>query len=303
MKTSISFLPEKKREELKVITEKVCELLGYDCEMIILFGSYAKDKYIDYDQRTEYGVRTYFMSDYDILVVTAGKENSFSVSRKLNKVEDHFYKGKHHSMVTPIQFIHETINELNKAIEKGYYFYTDITKDGILLYNSKRQKLIKPHKLNYEEIKDLATQYFNERFDRANSFYIDANNAFNRNDFKQSSFYLHQAIENLYFAITLTYTLYSPKEHNLYKISGYAKRHCLDVNKPFPRDNDEEKRLFQLLDDAYVQARYNPHFVVTKEDIETLIPRVEMLRDITRNTCEKKIAEYEQLIKKENRGI
>ena len=38
--------------------------------MIILYGSYAKNKYVDYDQRVEFGVPTYYMSDYDILILT-----------------------------------------------------------------------------------------------------------------------------------------------------------------------------------------------------------------------------------------
>ncbi len=42
-----------------------------------------------------------------------------------------------------------------------------------------------------------------------------------------------------------------------------------------------------------VEARYNPYFVVTKEDIDTLIPKVELLRDITKRICEAKIKEYE----------
>ena len=42
-----------------------------------------------------------------------------------------------------------------------------------------------------------------------------------------------------------------------------------------------------------VEARYNPYFVVTKEDIDTLIPKVELLRDITKLICEAKIKEYE----------
>lgn len=41
-----------------------------------------------------------------------------------------------------------------------------------------------------------------------------------------------------------------------------------------------------------VEARYNPYFVVTKEDIDTLIPKVELLRDITKRICEAKIKEY-----------
>ena len=52
------------------------------------------------------------------------------------------------------------------------------------------------------------------------------------------------------------------------------------------------KRLFDLLQDAYVQARYNLHFRVTKEDIEALIPKVERLRDITRQCCEERIKVY-----------
>jgi hypothetical protein len=39
----------------------------------------------------------------------------------------------------------------------------------------------------------------------------------------------------------------------------------------FPRDTAEEKRLSTLLKDAYVEARYNPDFLVTKKDVDTLL--------------------------------
>jgi len=63
----------------------------------------------------------------------------------------------------------------------------------------------------------------------------------------------------------------------------------------FPRDTEEEKRLFELLKAAYIEARYNTKFIVTKEDIETLIPKVELLRDITKHICKQKIEEYGQI--------
>ena len=85
---------------------------------------------------------------------------------------------------------------------------------------------------------------------------------------------------------------YSPKEHSLITLSGRAKTHSLESSEAFPRDTEEEKRLFDLLQDAYVQARYNLHFRVTKEDIEALIPKVERLRDITRQCCEERIKVY-----------
>ena len=70
----------------------------------------------------------------------------------------------------------------------------------------------------------------------------------------------------------------------------------MDLATVFPQDTLEEKRLFTLLKAAYVDARYNPHFVVTKEDIDQLTPKVELLRDITKRICESKIKEYAEKV-------
>ncbi len=66
--------------------------------------------------------------------------------------------------------------------------------------------------------------------------------------------------------------------------------------KIFPRHTAEEKRLFNLLKNTYVEARYNADFRLTKEDIDALIPKVELLRDTTKAICEKKIKEYGEKI-------
>ncbi|MDO5385380.1 MAG: DNA-binding protein, partial [Rikenellaceae bacterium] len=51
----------------------------------------------------------------------------------------------------------------------------------------------------------------------------------------------------------------------------------------------------KLLQRAYVEARYNDDFVVTKEDIDALTPKVELLRDITEKVCRDRIAEYDRM--------
>lgn len=87
----------------------------------------------------------------------------------------------------------------------------------------------------------------------------------------------------------------SNKQHNLSKLSASVKRHSEELAKVFPRNTPEKKRLFTLLKDAYVEARYNPKFLVTKEDIDALLPKVELLRDITKRICEAKIREYGEM--------
>ena len=291
MKTSINYLPEQKRDDLRRIVKCVLEVLP-DCEMIILYGSYARNTYVDYDQRIEYGIRTCFMSDYDILVVTNTRFQRHVISHILSKATDNYYKGMNRNESTTVQFIDESIDDLNKAIDKNRYFYTDIKREGIMLYNSGRYKLARRRKQNYREIKELAEEYYNERFERGNEFLLGAIFYNEQGLHKMASFNLHQACENYYNSIILTFTLYSPKEHSLIKLSARAKTHSLESSKAFPRNTEEEKRLFDLLQDAYVQARYSLHFRITQEDIEALIPKVELLRDIARQCCEERIKVY-----------
>ena len=291
MKTSINYLPEQKRDELRRIVKCVLEVLP-GCEMIILYGSYARNTYVDYDQRIEYVIRTCFMSDYDILVVTNTRFQRHVISHILSKATDNYYKGMNRNESTTVQFIDESIDDLNKAIDKNRYFYTDIKREGIMLYNSGRYKLARRRKQNYREIKELAEEYYNERFERGNEFLLGAIFYNEQGLHKMASFNLHQACENYYNSIILTFTLYSPKEHSLIKLSARAKTHSLESSKAFPRNTEEEKRLFDLLQDAYVQARYSLHFRITQEDIEALIPKVELLRDIARQCCEERIKVY-----------
>lgn len=293
MKKSIAYLPKQKREDLRGIVELVLKELP-DCEMIILYGSYARNTYVDYDQRIEYGVPTYFMSDYDILIVTRDRVNRYKVLGKLEKVKENFYRHKNRPFYTSIQFINENISALNRYIDKGFYFYTDIKKDGILLYDSGRHKLARRRKLNFNEIEGMAKMYFRVHFGSAEEFLLGVNFYCEQGLYKKASFLLHQACENLYNALILTYTLYTDKEHSLEILSSAAKRYSLEISTPFPRDTKEEERLFQLLVDAYIQSRYNVGFVVTKEDIEALLPKVEHLRDIVQRCCAERIEEYGQ---------
>lgn len=289
MKKSISYLPKEKQQDLNYLIKAVLDKIP-ETQMIILFGSYARNEYVAYDERMEFGIKTTKISDYDILIVTHGISDKLAGSR-LDNIDDKYYTKP--ETQTPVQFINEDIKNLNKAIEEGRYFYTQIKEEGIMLYDSKEFQLARKRKLNYAEIKQQAEEYFNEKYNRANEFLIDASNSYNRNSFVQSSFYLHQACENYYYAICLVFTLKNNKQHNLSKLSSSVKSYSPDLANVFPLHPKEEKRLFDLIKAAYVEARYNPKFVVTKEDIDALIPKVELLRDITKRICEGKIGEYE----------
>lgn len=291
MKNSIAYLPKDKQEELTFLVHEILKRLPQTA-YIILYGSYARDNYVRRDIRIEEsGVPTIKISDYDILVITSGIHTK-KVETVLDNVEDIFFAGKDFDRDTPVQFIHEDIKTFNKFIEESRYFYTQIKEEGVLLYDSGKYKLARRRKLNFEEIKAQAQEYFEEKFTIANNFLGYTDDAKRKEDYRTGSFFLHQACENYYYAIRLTFTLRNNKQHNLSKLSSSVKKYSEELNTVFPQDTPEEKRLFALLKAAYVDARYNPHFRVTQEDMDALIPKVERLKAITKRICAQRIAGY-----------
>lgn len=291
MKDSIAYLPKDKQEDLNFLVKEILRRLP-QTEFIILYGSYARGNYVRRSVRIEDGgIPTVKISDYDIYVITSGI-NSKKAETVLDNIEDIFFTGKDFDRDTPVEFINDDITQLNKFIEEGRYFHTQIKQEGIILYNSGKYKLARRRKLNFDEIKKQAQEYFNEKFINANEFLDSTEYFYGKGQYKKVSFMLHQACENYYYAIRLTFTLRNNKQHNLSKLSSTTRRYSDDLRTVFPQNTPEEKRLFKLIKAAYVDARYNPHFIVTKEDVDALIPKVELLRDITKRICEVKIKEY-----------
>jgi hypothetical protein len=119
---------------------------------------------------------------------------------------------------------------------------------------------------------------------------------FDKEEFSMSSFNLHQVCENLFYTVRLVFTLENSKQHNLAKLLDSVRKYSGEFDEIFPRKTDEEKRLFYLIKVAYVEARYNPGFVVTKNDIELIMPVVEQLFSLVKKLCKKRIVEFEKLI-------
>ena len=243
MKDSIAYLPKDKQEELNFLVTEILRRLP-QTEFIILYGSYARGNYVRRSIRIEDGgIPTVKISDYDIYVITSGI-NSKKAETILDNVEDIFFAGKDFDRDTPVEFINDDIKQLNKFIEEGRYFYTQIKQEGIILYDSGRYKLSRRRKLNFEEIREQAQEYFDEKCVRANNFLKYAIMADKETDYKEASFFLHQSCENYYYAIRLTHTLRNSKQHNLSKLISSVRRYSDDLNNVFPQNTSEEKRFF-----------------------------------------------------------
>lgn len=296
MKKSIKRLPKCTQEELTTLLELIRNHVEH-CQMVILYGSYARGNYVLWDSKIEFGVRTSYQSDYDLLVVVANstaKKVEERLRRVTTKYHNHF-EGRRHA--SP-QFVVEHINTVNNNLEISQYFFTDIVKDGIMLYDSGKCELAKPRQLSYKEIRDIAQSEFDTVYPYGVRFLKLANSEFIDESHNTSAFLLHQACEKFYNCILLVFTNYRPKNHKLNELGGMVKRFSMELVTVFPQNTDIEKECFDLLCRAYIEARYNKDFKITCEQLQYLLSHAEILKEITKRLCTEKIVSYEGLVEK-----
>ena len=283
MKNTLEKIPKEKREELVKLTQ---QLSGFrKVEMVILFGSYARGNWVE-DTYVENDTIYEYRSDYDLLVVLRHEDHRLKF-----RIEDQIKTAliETGEVSTPVNMIFHAIKHLNRSLTLGNYFFKDIKEEGIMLYNSGNVKLAEPKKLSPKEYQQKAQAYFDQWYESANGFLKMYSAALNEQELNIAAFQLHQAVERYYTTILLVYTDYRPKVHNLealeIKVMICDKR--FDV---FPKATDEEKRLFELLKSAYIDARYKMNeYRITKTDLEYLSTRVRALKKLTKEICLEKI--------------
>lgn len=287
MKTSLSHLPQIKQEQILQITEIIKEVAVP--EKVILFGSYAKGKYVEHRYTGSDGILYEYISDYDFLVVTKDSpvkayELDDEITTRAEKIQP----------ALNIE-IHE-INYINEGLEFGQYFFSDIIKEGILLYDTNIVHFAEPKELTPAEEKAIAKRYFDIWFPAGSEFLETVSFSLQRGKYKIGAFLLHQAAESFYYTTLLVFTGYKPKTHNLKKLRKQAKKLSVELFLVFPVEtNKHDRNLFDLLKRGYIDARYRTDYFITKAELIELIQRVKKMQAICEQICIKRIESFKAI--------
>lgn len=100
-----------------------------------------------------------------------------------------------------------------------------------------------------------------------------------------------QAAEHFYHCTLLVLTLYSPKSHRLNFLRSHAEEVAAELVEAWPRADKFSRRCFELLREAYVNARYSPHYAITAEELAWIGERVAVLENLVRQVCERRLAD------------
>jgi uncharacterized protein len=293
MKTSLDHLPEGKRAELSRILEvlfrefeditkrKTAARLQGRILKVILFGSYARGDWVD-DPVGGY------KSDYDLLIVVNHDDFADVTDYWMDaeaRLEQAFDIA--HTLSAPAQFIVHSLADVNRQLARGRPFFTQILDEGVVLYEAPDHPFTRPVKLSPAEAFAEADANFAKWYPSADQYLETGEDHLRKGAalFNKAAFELHQATERYYHCVLLTQTLYSTKSHNLNFLRGQAERVAPELIPTWPRSNRFEKRCWELLRRAYVEARFSDHYEITAEQLAWLVERLKDLQARVEQSC------------------
>jgi uncharacterized protein len=292
---ALDHLPDIKRRELEHVVKVLFDSFeaatqtklsekrkGGRILKIILFGSYARGDWVE-DRLSGY------RSDYDLLVVVNGQEFT-DLQEYWSAADDRFVREYTltHDLKTPVSFIVHSLADVNDQLARGRPFFSDIVKDGVMLYEAKGHPLAKPKALTPEEIKAEAIANYDQWMHKAEYNLVRSGSSISDGEFKHAAFDLHQTTEALYHCILLTLTLYSPKSHRLSFLRSQAEGLDESLRTVWP-DDKFARRCFAKLQRAYVEARYSSEYNIQTDELAWLSERIEALVHAVRSVCEKSL--------------
>ncbi|PIO44386.1 HEPN domain-containing protein, partial [Phyllobacterium zundukense] len=197
-------------------------------------------------------------------------------------------------VTTQIGFIVHSRREVNTALKEGQYFFSDIRREGIVLYELDDEPLAEPRPLSPIDEFQIAQRHFQNRYAASIGFLDASSYVLSRGRPKHAAFELHQAIENAYSALLLTLTNYGPASHNLNFLRTLAEGRDRRLAEAWPRDQQRYRAWFNTINEAYVKARYSEHYEISEEALVWLGERTQVLHELVETICKEHLEKLER---------
>src|SRR3954471_19120254 len=202
MRTDLDHLPPAKQRELERVLQILFEefdearsLATQDWKKkgrilkIILYGSYARGGWVD-EPHTAKG----YQSDFDLLIIVNDRRLTDRVQYWV-KAEERLNRelAITKTLRTPVNFIVHTLAEVNDGLAQGRFFFMDVARDGIAIYQSEDSELAEPKPKTPDQALAMAREYFEEWMPQA----LSAQKGFlffvSQREWRDAAFILHQA--------------------------------------------------------------------------------------------------------------
>ena len=193
------------------------------------------------------------------------------------------------SLGANVAIISQHVDTANKAFENNSRFISAVYSQGTILFNLDGS--IMPaagSERDVSDLKDSINDTWNRYFGMSQRFLTTANFCIANEWYEQAVFDLHQSLEHACAAILRVIMGFRPTSHNISRLLGLIGNFSQDLIMVFPRQTKEEMDLFNILNRAYSESRYNDKYIVSVEVANILRVRVTDFLSIAEKIYENK---------------
>jgi HEPN domain-containing protein len=174
--------------------------------------------------------------------------------------------------------LHNDGNVIEK-LKIGHPFYAlAFTQENILYDNSSTAYPVATSEQS-SLIRQTVIETFLKGFGKAKTFYYCAEKEFSEGSNEIALFMLHQAVELTCRSITLSLNGYEEKVHEIRIHKKHIPRSTPELLSIFNEENENDKKLLDILEKGYKDARYNYEFKVEENILPPLFEKVELFQN------------------------
>ncbi|HTN20445.1 MAG TPA: HEPN domain-containing protein [Pelobium sp.] len=169
---------------------------------------------------------------------------------------------------------------LSAALREGVWSFLFYCTREHLIYDNGRTPFPKTDMDGLLNFKEEAKRRFKSGQLAAIAFYTQAELCFQRHDFTLAIFMLHQATELTLRALVTAFNGGCQKTHSIRTLKKHVQRIAPEISQVFPDDTQTETVLLDILESAYVRARYDAGFRVSEAECRELYGRADKIQDL-----------------------
>ncbi|WP_430404173.1 HEPN domain-containing protein [Hyphomonas sp.] len=227
------------------------------------------------------------------LLVIVSRRDLTGMSAFWEEVEDRIMTDR--QVKCPATLIIHTLPDVNRHIKDGAYFFTEIIRHGIMIHEDMepgkdgraKNILARPIGLDSEIACKMGQElHYHWRNAARQALFLAKVSIAQGGEWNRSSaFQLNQAAESAYRMFLLTVTQYAPATHHLGKLRSLARAIDPRIDEAGAPLQKPYSQYFQLLQRAYLEARYSSDYETGADILAWQADRIELLISLADTLC------------------
>tara|TARA_R110000850_G_scaffold230981_1_gene355929 strand:+ start:5021 stop:6004 length:984 start_codon:yes stop_codon:yes gene_type:complete len=274
-------------EELKARAESrgTSKAKRYRLLKLILFGQFAREV-------GPSNIPPSTRSGMNLLVIVSHRDLT-RMSAFWEEVEDRIMNDR--QVKCPVTLIIHTLPDVNRHIKDDAYFFTEIITQGIMIHEDMepgkngrpKNILARPSGSDSQRAFEIGLAHHLNGKESAEAFLAIGRTCIGgkRPSDKIAAFQLNQAAESAYRMFLLTVTQYAPASHHLGRLRSLARAIDPRIDDAWAPLEKPYSQYFQLLQRAYLEARYSSDYETHADILAWQADRIELLINLADTLC------------------